>query len=97
MNINDFECIVSEDQHRYRCPWFIAHFISRRIAALQGIDNIICSHRVETSDVDHEFKKIISLCRGEAITIESKNRESYGALGEGFENEKLLFFAFWYM
>jgi hypothetical protein len=64
--------------------------ISFCIAAFQEIDNTICSYRGETSDVQHEFKKIISLCRGETITIESKNRKFYGALGEEFENEELL-------
>jgi hypothetical protein len=90
INLNDFELIVGEDQCQYRCPWSIPHFISRRIAALQEIDNTICSYRVETSDIEHEFKKSISLCWGEAITIEPKNREFHGALGKEFENEELL-------
>jgi hypothetical protein len=52
------------------------------------------TYRVETSDVEHEFKKIISFCGRETITIESKNREFYGALGEEFESEELLPFHF---
>jgi hypothetical protein len=90
INLNDFDFIFGEDQHRYLCPSLIVHFIWHHTAALQEIDNTICSDRVERLDVEHEFKKIVSLCRGERITIEAKNREFYGALGEEFENEELL-------
>jgi hypothetical protein len=53
---------------------------------------MIWYYPVETSNAEHEFKKIISLCRGETIAIEPKNREFYSALGELFENEELLLF-----
>jgi hypothetical protein len=89
--INDFEFIVGED--RYQCPWFIAHFLSHRIAAIHEIDNTICSFRVETLDVEGEFRKIISLCRGETIMIDWMNREFYAALGEELENEELFSFS----
>jgi hypothetical protein len=32
INLNDFEFIVTEDQHRYWCPWFIALLLAKRLA-----------------------------------------------------------------
>jgi hypothetical protein len=79
---NDFEFIVGESGSRHRCPWFIADFLSPRIAALHAVDNMICSYRVETDDERGEFANFISLGRGDAVSIDLTTREFYELLGE---------------
>jgi hypothetical protein len=87
--MNDFEFIVAGGESRYRCPWFVADFLSPRIAALHAVDNTIYSYEVMTKDQHNEFEKFLSLGRGKSIIIDSMNREFYESLTEELLNEEL--------
>jgi hypothetical protein len=87
---NDFEFIVGNGEFRYRCSWFVADFLSPRIAALHAVDNTICSYEVATKDSSGEFGKFLLLGRGKSICIDSTNRDFYELLSEELLNEELL-------
>jgi hypothetical protein len=86
--LNDFEFIVGDA--RYRCPWFVAAFLSHRIAKLRSADNTICEIQIETNDTKHEFERFISLGRGESIKFSRDTLEFYTSLSQEPENEELL-------
>jgi hypothetical protein len=41
---NDFDFVVGD--HRYSCPWFVAAFLSPKIAQLHALDCSICEFHV---------------------------------------------------
>jgi hypothetical protein len=88
--INDFEFVVG-DAH-YRCPWFIAHFLSPRIAQLRSSDITINELIIDTKDPKREFPGLLSLGRGGSITIGNDNRTFYSELSAELLNEELLEF-----
>jgi hypothetical protein len=85
--LDDFEFIVG-DAH-YRCPWFIADFLSPRIAHLHKIDNTICTYVIETKDPKSEFPGFLSLGRGGTIKMERGSLSFYDSLSEELENAEL--------
>jgi hypothetical protein len=89
-DLDDFEFIVGNS--RYRCPWFIADFLSPRVGQLHSIDNTHCEFIVKTSDVNGDFSKFISLGRGERVEIDSGLGSFFETLGEEFLNEELMNF-----
>jgi hypothetical protein len=84
---NDFEFVVGESH--YRCPWFIADFLSPRIAQLHSIDNTIGSFVINTKDAKSEFSKFLLLGRGDEIVIDDDNRDFYELLIQEVENAEL--------
>jgi hypothetical protein len=70
---NDFEFIVGES--RYRCPWFIADFLSLRIAQLHLIDNTISSFVIDrkTRNVNSQnfFHSVVVIKLLSTMTIET--------------------------
>jgi hypothetical protein len=89
--LNDFEFIVG-DAH-YDCPWFVAAFLSHRIANLRSVDNTVCEIQIKTKDPKREFQRFLSLGRGESIKISRDTLEFYESLSEELENEELAFVA----
>jgi hypothetical protein len=45
---NEFDLIAGDN--RYSCPWFVATFLSPKIAQLHALDPSICEFHVETKD-----------------------------------------------
>jgi hypothetical protein len=86
-DMNDFEFIVG-DEH-YRCPWFIASFLSSRIAKLRSVDNTICQFLIGTKDQGNEFSRFLSLGQGERVTIGRDTLSFYESLSEELLNEEL--------
>jgi hypothetical protein len=84
---NDFEFIVGES--RYRCPWFIADFLSPRIAQLYSIDNTIRSFIIGTKDTKNEFTTFRSLGHGDEIHANDGDRDFYELLVDELENQEL--------
>jgi hypothetical protein len=85
--LNDFEFIVGEAH--YRCPWFVASFLSSRIASVLAIDNTICAFSIATKDPRNEFSQFLSFGRGERITIGHDNFSFYESLSDELLNEEL--------
>jgi hypothetical protein len=56
---NDFSFVVGNN--RCSCPWFIAAFLSPKIAKLHALDPLICEFHLETKDPKQEFEQFLSL------------------------------------
>jgi hypothetical protein len=85
--LNDFVFIVGGS--RYRCPWFVADFLSPRVARCHGADFTLREFVITTKDPRDEFGKFMSLGRGSSILIDSQNETFYRQLSEELLNEEL--------
>jgi hypothetical protein len=84
---DDFAFLVGD--RVYRCPSFVASFLSPRICRLQTNDPTIREFRIETPDPNEDFERILSLCSGcrlsisgceafvHRVSVELWNREVY--------------------
>jgi hypothetical protein len=59
---NDFKFIVGDTE--YRCPSFVACFLSPRICSLQRNDPTIREFHLDAPDPNHYFESILNLCTG---------------------------------
>jgi hypothetical protein len=94
---NDFAFIVGDRQ--YRCPSFVACFLSPRVCDLQRNDPTIREFHVETPDPNHSFESILKLGSGSTIRIarndsfirnissELWNRELYESINGNLDDE----------
>jgi hypothetical protein len=95
---NDFDFVAGGN--RSSCPWFVAAFLSPRIAQLHGLDPSICEFHVETKDHKQEFDKFLSFGWGLSVVIDDENVlvvrsiarelgncELYGLIVEGLEGD----------
>jgi hypothetical protein len=85
--VKDFDFVVGKVHHH--CPWFIAEFLSPRIAELRRSDNTICEFFIETADPRGEFCRFLSLGEGESISIDCDNQLFYEELSEELKNLEL--------
>jgi hypothetical protein len=69
---NDFSFVLGDTE--YRCPSFIASFLSPRICCLQRNDPTIREFHLNTPDPNHSFEKILNLCSGEHFAF-SRNEQ----------------------
>jgi hypothetical protein len=95
---NDFNFVVGDN--RYSCPWFVAAFLSPKIAQLHALDPSICEFYLETKDHKHEFEKFLSLGCLLSFVIDDENLmvmrsivrelgncELYGLIVDGLEGD----------
>jgi hypothetical protein len=94
---DDFTFIVGDT--RYRCPSFVACFLSPRICRLQASDPTVREFEIETPDPNHNFERILSLCSGSSVrisdcaefassvSVEFLNRELYEAINGKLSDE----------
>jgi hypothetical protein len=68
---NDFDFVVGDN--RYSCPWFVAAFLSTKIAQLHALDPSICEFHLETKDHKQKFEKFLSLGCGLSFVIDDEN------------------------
>jgi hypothetical protein len=83
--LNDFEFIVGDDHHR--CPWFVAAFLSHRIAELRAVDTTFCKSEIETEDSKGQFDRFLSLGRGATIGVSTDNLKFWESVSEELKNE----------
>jgi hypothetical protein len=69
---NDFSFIVGD--RTYSCPWFVADFISPRIAHLHEVDASVNEFLVTTEDCENEFSTFLGLGRGLVAEVSERNR-----------------------
>jgi hypothetical protein len=74
-DLNDFEFIVGREH--YQCPWFVASFLSGRIAEARSVDDTICEFSVVTKDARNVFSRFLSLGRGAIITVSGDELRFY--------------------
>jgi hypothetical protein len=63
----DFTFIVGDE--RYRCPSFVAEFLSPRICSLRSQDITIDEFLIETKDPSHQFGLLLSIGLGHDISV----------------------------
>jgi hypothetical protein len=68
---NDFTFVVGTEF--YTCPWFVAVFLSPRIAHLHAIDPSVDEYVVETEDSAHQFNDFLRLGGGVSIDVTEQN------------------------
>jgi hypothetical protein len=86
---NDFSFVVGDE--RYDCPWFIANFVSRKVARLHEVDPSVRELSVETEDREHEFGTFLSLGRGIGVRVSESNRLFLLSLARELESFELYF------
>jgi hypothetical protein len=85
---DDFTFIVGDC--RYLCPFFVADFLSPKIAYQHDIEMTICEYVVETHDPQKHSEEIISLGRDGSLNLNSSNDSFVISLSEELDNEELL-------
>jgi hypothetical protein len=86
-DINDFGFIVG--RAHYHCSWFVAEFLSARIAQQHSVGSTIREFVVHAKDPGGEFAQFLSLGRGGSISITARNRHFYASLGSELLNDEL--------
>jgi hypothetical protein len=95
---NDFTFIVGSE--RYRCPSFIAEFLSPRISHLRSIDPTLNEFLIDCEDSDGAFSHILVSGEGLIVRVtesnqevlrrfctELRNSELFGSIFHAFEKE----------
>jgi hypothetical protein len=86
---NDFTFIVGE--HRYRCPWFIADFVSPKVGRLHTADVTVNELGTESEDLKNEFKMIVSLGFGCTVSVPRENQSFLLSIARELCNWRLYF------
>jgi len=84
---NDFTFLVGDAT--YRCPTFVADFLSPRIAELHSVDDSIRTFSIETNDAHGLFADFLSLGRGESLALTESNRAFYISIAKELRNREL--------
>jgi hypothetical protein len=85
---DQFRFVVGEQT--YECPFFIAAFLSPRVAQARVIDETSDEFVVDTKDPNHEFAQFLSLGRGFEISIEPGSFPFFASVAGELGNEELL-------
>jgi hypothetical protein len=86
---NDFTFIVGNES--YSCPWFVADFLSPRIAHLHVSDPSINEIEMKTEDPDNQFKQFLSFGRGSQVEVTDANRRFLISVASELGNYELYF------
>jgi hypothetical protein len=73
----------------YECAWFVADFVSPRIARLHAVDPSIDQYFVETIDSHNQFQSFLELGRGCPLFVTDENRSFLLAIARELENFEL--------
>jgi hypothetical protein len=84
---NEFE--FTAGKRSYRCPIFVAEFLSPKIASLRLLDQTVTSYRVGVEDPDGSFANFLALGRGATIDMTTENYYFYLAVCSELCNEEL--------
>jgi hypothetical protein len=86
---NDFAFLVGD--RSYNCPWFIAAFLSPRIAQLHSNDPTMNEFVIETEDCEDEFGAFLSIGRGESVEVDEGNLRFLFSVARELGNFELSF------
>jgi hypothetical protein len=86
--VGDFEFIVG--QNCYRCPSFVADFLSPKLASLHAADPTIHEYKVNTQDRKGCFRSFLSLGRGEDVDITGTNRDFFREICGELKNDEII-------
>jgi hypothetical protein len=68
---NDFNFIVGDI--RCSCPWFVAAFLSPKIAQLHALGPLICECQIDTQDDKQEFDQFRCLGLSRCFLLDENN------------------------
>jgi hypothetical protein len=86
---NAFTFIVGN--YAYRCPWFVAAFLSPQIVRLHLTDPTVSEFVIKTKDRDREFKSIISAGRGRSVVVTERTYRVLASVASELGNLELYF------
>jgi hypothetical protein len=86
---NDFTFIIGDAS--YKCPWFVATFLSPRIGQLRSMDPTVTEYVIETEDPEHQFEEFLSLGRGDFIEVSERSRQFLISVSSELGNFELYF------
>jgi hypothetical protein len=86
---NDFTFIVGEDSHK--CPWFVADFLSPKIAQLHFTDSSIDEFVIETEDTEKQFGEFLAFGRGSSVRVMESNLSFLVSIACELSNFELYF------
>jgi hypothetical protein len=70
----------------YHCPSFVANFISPLIYHLHSSDRTTREYHVQTTDLENQFPRLLSLRRGGTISVKEKNCDFFQSICGGLQN-----------
>jgi hypothetical protein len=85
---NDFRFLVGDSE--YRCPSFVADFLSPRIASAHSADITIDSFELHISSSERVFETFLSVGRGCSVTLTESNLGLFRSICIELGNQELL-------
>jgi hypothetical protein len=89
---NNFTFVVGDN--RYSCPLVLAQFLSPRLCHLHTSDITIRELEIATEDPHGYFSKVLSLGRGEIVSLGDDEKLFVQSIGSEFSNPELSFLSF---
>jgi hypothetical protein len=86
---NDFTFVVGNDS--YKCAWFVADFLSPRIARLHLTDSTVNEFEIVSDDCEHQFEEFVSFGRGASVEVNEKNGRFFTSVALELGNYELYF------
>jgi hypothetical protein len=86
---NDFAFIVGNQC--YKCPWFVADFLSPRVGQLHSVDSTVNEFVIETKDEKDQFEEFLSFGRGAEVEVNEANRRFLLSVSAELGNCELYF------
>jgi hypothetical protein len=84
---NDFTFSVG--QHSYKCPWFVADFLSPRIGRLHSTDPTLNEFVIQTEDPEHQFEQFLLIGAGGSINVNESSSDFFGSVASELGNFEL--------
>jgi hypothetical protein len=84
---HDFTFIVGDRE--YRCPSFIAEFLSPRVCTLRRDDCTVHSYRIQAPDPNEYFEDFLSFGFGSSQSLDSSQYPHFAAFSKELENGEL--------
>jgi hypothetical protein len=84
----DFTFVVG--QVCYRCPFYVADFLSSAVCRLHEEDATVDKMNVNTEDPNHYFESFLGLGFGESVELREENRLFFESISRELENHELL-------
>jgi hypothetical protein len=84
-----FTFIVGDIHHN--CPWFVADFLSPKIASFHSVDSSIDEFVIKTKDSENKFHEIISLGSGLSVCVNDMNGSFFTSIASELCNWELYF------
>jgi hypothetical protein len=85
----DFTFIVGDNA--YKCPWFVADFLSPWIGRLHAVDPSISELVIETEDPGHQFEAFLCLGQGVPLVVNDANQRFFALLSLELGNYEAYF------